>query len=40
MKKSRFSEEKIIALLRAQDAGASTAEVCPSARGWMCFVFA
>lgn len=28
MKRSRFSEEQIIAILREQEAGASTAEVC------------
>jgi putative transposase len=28
MKRSRFSEEQIIAVLREQEAGASTAEVC------------
>lgn len=28
MKKSRFSEEQIIAILREQDAGAKTADVC------------
>lgn len=28
MKRSRFSEEQIIAILREQEAGAKTAEVC------------
>ena len=28
MKKSRFTEEQIIAILREQDAGVATAEVC------------
>ena len=28
MKRSRFKEEQIIAILREQDAGAKTAEVC------------
>ena len=28
MKRSRFSEEQIIAILREQEAGVSTAEVC------------
>jgi putative transposase len=28
MKRSRFSEEQIIALLREQEAGAKTADVC------------
>jgi hypothetical protein len=28
MKRSRFSEEQIIAILREQEAGAPTAEVC------------
>jgi putative transposase len=28
MKRSRFSEEQIIAILREQEAGAATAEVC------------
>jgi putative transposase len=28
MKRSRFSEEQIIAILREQEAGATTAEVC------------
>ena len=28
MKRSRFSEEQIIAVLREQEAGAKTAEVC------------
>jgi len=28
MKRSRFSEEQIVALLREQEAGASTADVC------------
>ena len=28
MKRSRFSEERIIAILREQEAGAKTAEVC------------
>jgi putative transposase len=28
MKRSRFSEEQIIALLREQEAGARTADVC------------
>ncbi len=28
MKRSRFSEEQIVAILREQEAGASTAEVC------------
>ena len=28
MKRSRFSEEQIVAILREQEAGASTADVC------------
>jgi putative transposase len=28
MKRSRFSEEQIIGILREQEAGAATAEVC------------
>ena len=32
MKASRFSEEQIIAVLREQEAGAKTAEVCRAAR--------
>ncbi|MBN8811843.1 transposase, partial [Sphingomonas sp.] len=28
MKRSRFSEEQIIAILREQEAGSSTADVC------------
>ena len=28
MKRSRFSEEQIVAILREQEAGASTAELC------------
>jgi putative transposase len=28
MRRSRFSEEQIIAILREQEAGAATAEVC------------
>ncbi len=32
MKRSRFSEEQIIAVLREQEAGISTADVCPQAR--------
>ena len=28
MKRSRFSEEQIIAILREQEAGVATAEVC------------
>jgi putative transposase len=28
MKRSRFSEEQIIAILREQEAGAKTADVC------------
>lgn len=29
MKRSRFSEEQIIAVLKEQEAGMATAEVCP-----------
>ncbi len=32
MKRSRFTDEQIIALLRQQEAGAPTAEVCLQAR--------